>query len=153
MMIVDDHPAIRVAIRALLSQSEEFSTIYESVDGSEALETLKNTPVDLVIIDIELPNFDGFSLLKKLQQRGFTGKSLFLSAKNEQVFAVQRMTKYVYQLPGAIGQRIRLFELDYDHRMDNQHRIAQTIITRVGYEYPSGKVTPTPEGNYLYTYK
>lgn len=91
VMIVDDHPAIRVAIRALLSQSEEFSTIYESVDGSEALETLKNTPVDLVIIDIELPNFDGFSLLKKLQQRGFTGKSLFLSAKNEQVFAVRAL--------------------------------------------------------------
>lgn len=41
VMIVDDHPAIRVAIRALLSQSNEFSTIYESVDGSEALETLK----------------------------------------------------------------------------------------------------------------
>lgn len=85
VMIVDDHPAIRVAIRALLSQSNEFTTIYESVDGSEALEILKNNPVDLVIIDIELPNFDGFSLLKKLQQRGFTGKSLFLSAKNEQV--------------------------------------------------------------------
>ncbi len=29
VMIVDDHPAIRVAIRALLSQSNEFSTIYE----------------------------------------------------------------------------------------------------------------------------
>ncbi|CNK66559.1 response regulator transcription factor [Yersinia proxima] len=91
VMIVDDHPAIRVAIRALLSQSNEFSTIYESVDGSEALETLKSNPVDLVIIDIELPNFDGFSLLKKLQQRGFTGKSLFLSAKNEQVFAVRAL--------------------------------------------------------------
>lgn len=91
VMIVDDHPAIRVAIRALLSQSNEFSTIYESVDGSEALETLKNNTVDLVIIDIELPNFDGFSLLKKLQQRGFTGKSLFLSAKNEQVFAVRAL--------------------------------------------------------------
>ncbi|AJJ18727.1 MULTISPECIES: response regulator transcription factor [Yersinia] len=91
VMIVDDHPAIRVAIRALLSQSEDFSTIYESVDGSEALEILKNNPVDLVIIDIELPNFDGFSLLKKLQQRGFTGKSLFLSAKNEQVFAVRAL--------------------------------------------------------------
>lgn len=64
VMIVDDHPAIRVAIHALLSQSKEFSTISESVDGSEALEKLKNNPVDLVIIDIELPNFDGFSLLK-----------------------------------------------------------------------------------------
>lgn len=70
VMIVDDHPAIRVAIRALLSQSNEFSTIYESVDGSEALETLKNNPVDLVIIDIELPNFDGFSLLKNCNNAG-----------------------------------------------------------------------------------
>ncbi|MBW5824469.1 response regulator [Yersinia kristensenii] len=90
-MIVDDHPAIRAAIRALLSQRNEFSTIYEPSDGSEALEILKNNTIVLVIIDIELPNFDGFSLLKKLQQRGFTGKSLFLSAKNEQSFAVRAL--------------------------------------------------------------
>ncbi len=45
VMIVDDHPAIRVAIHALLSQSKEFSTISESVDGSEALEKLKIIPL------------------------------------------------------------------------------------------------------------
>lgn len=78
-MIVDDHPAIHEKS----SQSKDFSTTYESVDSNKALETLKDNTIDLVIIDIEFPNFDGFLLLKKLQQCGFTDKSLLFSAKNE----------------------------------------------------------------------
>ncbi|AIN18541.1 response regulator [Yersinia rochesterensis] len=86
-MIVDDHPAIHEKS----SQSKDFSTTYESVDSNKALETLKDNTIDLVIIDIEFPNFDGFLLLKKLQQCGFTDKSLLFSAKNEHFFAVQAL--------------------------------------------------------------
>lgn len=87
VLIIDDHPAIRVAIRALLSQPSEFTNIYEAIDGQQGLSTLAAHPVDVAIIDIELPGYDGFALLKKIQKAHPKTKTLFLSAKNESVYA------------------------------------------------------------------
>jgi len=87
VLIIDDHPAIRVAIRALLTQSSEFTDIYDAIDGQQGLSMLAAHPVDVAIIDIELPGYDGFALLKKIQKAYPTTRTLFLSAKNESVYA------------------------------------------------------------------
>lgn len=87
VLIIDDHPAIRVAIRALLAQSPEFTDIYEAIDGQQGLSILATHPVDVAIIDIELPGYDGFALLKKIQKAYPSTRTLFLSAKNESVYA------------------------------------------------------------------
>lgn len=87
ILIIDDHPAIRVAIRALFAQSPDCAKIYDAIDGQQGLVVMAQQHVDLAIIDIELPNYDGFALLKKIQKKFPKTKTLFLSAKNESVYA------------------------------------------------------------------
>ncbi|HGH4674169.1 TPA: response regulator [Enterobacter asburiae] len=90
-IIIDDHPAIRMAVGSLLSEDPQFIEIFEAGCGDEALEIARSNVIDLFLIDISLPHYDGFTLLKKLRSMNVSGKILFLSAKNETVYAYRAM--------------------------------------------------------------
>lgn len=90
-IIIDDHPAIRMAVGSLLSQDSQFNEIYEANCGDDALEIATSRVIDLFIIDISLPDYDGFTLLSKLRKLQISGKVVFLSAKNETVYAYRAM--------------------------------------------------------------
>lgn len=87
IVIIDDHPAIRMAIRALLSQNAQLQVVHEAGSSQDALEFLRKNTVDLIILDIEMPRIDGFSLLKRIRDEQIDTKVLFLSAKDELVYA------------------------------------------------------------------
>jgi two-component system, chemotaxis family, chemotaxis protein CheY len=68
VMIVDDSAAIRKILQRVLAQAEvPVGTIHEAGDGVEALAKLKESPVGLILSDINMPNMDGLELLKKLK--------------------------------------------------------------------------------------
>src|SRR5215813_11405377 len=63
VLIADDDAAIRAAVRATLEY--EGYRVYEACDGMEALRVLRESPIRLVVlVDLRMPNVDGFSLLK-----------------------------------------------------------------------------------------
>jgi two-component system OmpR family response regulator len=65
ILIVDDDPHIRELARVFL-QTEGFDTC-EASDGIEALTRLESVKVDLVILDIMMPNMDGWELAQRLR--------------------------------------------------------------------------------------
>ncbi|MEZ6242346.1 MAG: response regulator [Phycisphaerales bacterium] len=65
ILIVDDSLTTRTLEKSLL-ETEGFK-VRIAVDGVEALETLREAPVDLVISDIEMPRLDGFGLLERIK--------------------------------------------------------------------------------------
>jgi two-component system LytT family response regulator len=65
-LIVDDEPAARAAIRALLAPDPEVLVIGECADGASALETIRADAPDLVFLDVQMPSMDGFALLQRL---------------------------------------------------------------------------------------
>jgi two-component system chemotaxis response regulator CheY len=68
VLIVDDSAAIRKILQRVLKQSEvPLGNILEAGDGLQALEVLKNHPVDLVLTDINMPNMDGLQLLGQIR--------------------------------------------------------------------------------------
>jgi DNA-binding NarL/FixJ family response regulator len=69
ILIVDDHAAFRVQARALLV-AEGFSVIGEAVDGSSGLEAARTLKPDLVLLDIGLPDVEGFEVARKLAVTG-----------------------------------------------------------------------------------
>lgn len=83
VLVVDDHPMVGAAVKAYLSESEAVGETDSVRTYSEAVTWCKENPVELVILDIELEDSDGFVLYKKLRSNGFTGKVLFLSAKSD----------------------------------------------------------------------
>lgn len=65
LVIVDDHPLFRVEARQLL-ESDGFSVIGEAVDGESALSVAARGRPDVVLLDIGLPDIDGFAVAERL---------------------------------------------------------------------------------------
>jgi DNA-binding response OmpR family regulator len=80
ILIVDDDPHIRELAKLFL-QNEGFE-ITEAGDGVEALAKLENTQVDMVILDIMMPNMDGWELSRQLREM-YDFPLLMLTAKGE----------------------------------------------------------------------
>ncbi len=69
VLIVDDHPSFRTTARALL-QSEGYDVVGEAENGVSALRKARELEPDLVLLDVQLPDFDGFEVAARLTQNG-----------------------------------------------------------------------------------
>lgn len=67
ILIVEDEPQINRLIELVL-QSDGFYKIRKAFDGKEALEIIEQDRPDLVLLDVMLPEIDGFSLCKIIKQ-------------------------------------------------------------------------------------
>ncbi len=69
VLIVDDETPARRRLRRLLKPMEEagrLRVVGEASDGVEALERLRETPVDLLFLDIQMPEMNGFDVVERL---------------------------------------------------------------------------------------
>lgn len=80
ILIVDDDPYLRELVGVLL-RAERFE-VAEAANGVEALALLETTPVDLVILDVMMPQMDGWELTRALRAR-YDFPLLMLTAKGE----------------------------------------------------------------------
>jgi len=67
-LIVDDEPLARECIAALLETEVDISVVGECGDGKSAVRAIKVEKPDVVFLDIQLPEMDGFEILETLQQ-------------------------------------------------------------------------------------
>jgi DNA-binding NarL/FixJ family response regulator len=65
VLIVDDHPSFRASARKLL-ESEGYEVVGEAADGAEALAAAAKLHPDVVLLDIQLPDIDGFEVSVRL---------------------------------------------------------------------------------------
>lgn len=80
ILIVDDHAGFRRSVRALL-QAEGLDVIGEAIDGATALtETARLAPA-LVLLDIQLPDIDGFAVAALLNRRPTPPKVILISSR------------------------------------------------------------------------
>ena len=69
VLIVDDHPSFRATARALL-EAEGFHVVGEAADGAEACECTERLRPDIVLLDIQLPDMNGFEVAARLPGNG-----------------------------------------------------------------------------------
>jgi DNA-binding NarL/FixJ family response regulator len=65
VLIVDDHEAFRVSASALL-EAEGFAVLGEAADGGAAIVECERLRPDVVLLDIQLPDLDGFTVAERL---------------------------------------------------------------------------------------
>jgi DNA-binding NarL/FixJ family response regulator len=81
VLIVDDHPSFRSSAHALL-EAEGFEVVGEAEDGASALEAAERLRPDVVLLDVQLPDIDGFEVTRRLTSNGH-GPSVVLVSSRE----------------------------------------------------------------------
>ncbi|MCA1635905.1 MAG: LytTR family DNA-binding domain-containing protein [Acidobacteria bacterium] len=65
-MIVDDEALARRMVRKMLQANPEFEVVGECENGGEAVAALRSSPCDLVFLDVQMPEMDGFAVVSAL---------------------------------------------------------------------------------------
>jgi DNA-binding response OmpR family regulator len=90
ILIVDDEPNVRLMFRTALETSGYRTT--EAEDGATALMWLENAPVDLVLLDLHMPDIGGIEVLESLRKTGNDVPVVIVTAHGSVPNAVEAMT-------------------------------------------------------------
>jgi NarL family two-component system response regulator LiaR len=104
IMLADDHPLLRQALRDVLEKEPDFEIIAEASDGEEAVRLATELLPDVVIMDISMPKLNGLEATKQIKESCFSIAVLVLTvhSDSEHILSILRagaggyLTKSVY---------------------------------------------------------
>ena len=113
ILIVDDHPIMRLGLSRLIEAEPDLEVVAEAGTAREALAHLEASPLDLVLVDMTLPDRSGLELIKDIRA-AFEGiPCLAISMHDEELYAERVLRAggrgYVMkeEAPGKLIQAIR----------------------------------------------
>ncbi len=80
VVIVDDHPGFRASARMLLD-AEGYEVVGEAENGVAGLTVVAELDPDVVLLDIQLPDMDGFQVATRLADAGTRGAIVLVSSR------------------------------------------------------------------------
>jgi DNA-binding NarL/FixJ family response regulator len=81
VVIADDHPSFRASARAIL-QSEGFDVVGEAADGAGAIAAVEELAPDVLLLDVQLPDVDGFAVCGQVRQNGSGPDVVLVSSRD-----------------------------------------------------------------------
>jgi CheY-like chemotaxis protein len=85
VLIVDDHPSFRAAARLLL-EHEGFEIVGEAEDGLSGIEATCELTPDVVLLDVNLPDIDGFDVASRICTHAAHPKIVMVSSRDPREF-------------------------------------------------------------------
>ncbi|HEY3181666.1 MAG TPA: response regulator transcription factor [Gaiellaceae bacterium] len=82
VLVVDDHPTFRATARGLLA-AEGFDVVGEAEDGRTALAEVERLRPEIVLLDVQLPDIDGFEVAARLLARGGAAPQIVLTSSRD----------------------------------------------------------------------
>lgn len=101
VFLVDDHEIIRDGIKSLIGSYENINVVGEAGSGKDAISQLKSLSVDVVLMDIQMPEMNGIETAEKLLKLKPKLKIVALSMHNEEAY-ILKMLKI-----GAMGYLLK----------------------------------------------
>ena len=83
IIVADDHPLWRQGICAFLGTQPDLDVIAEVDNGVDALQTIRTTPADLVLLDMEMPGMTGVEVMRAVEAERLPVRVLAVSGYNE----------------------------------------------------------------------
>jgi DNA-binding NarL/FixJ family response regulator len=80
VLIVDDHRSFRASARRLL-EAEGFTVLGEAEDGNAGIAAVQEVHPDVVLLDVQLPDLDGFEVAARLAALGSRAKVVLTSSR------------------------------------------------------------------------
>ena len=86
ILLIDDHKLIKLGIKVLLEDNEEFSVIDDCASKKEFLEKISNESYNLFICDISLPDGSGYDILEIIKEKKLSTKVIILSMHEDKSY-------------------------------------------------------------------
>ena len=83
ILIVDDHPALRRGVVQLLELEDDLHVVGEASSGREVLPLAQELEPDLILVDLNMPEMDGFETIEKLRAAGVDAKIIIFSVSED----------------------------------------------------------------------
>jgi DNA-binding NarL/FixJ family response regulator len=83
-VIVDDHALLRMGTRQILNEADGMKVIAEAADGAQALDAVRATHPDIVLVDIRLPDQNGIEVARQIVEQSPSTKVVILSAYDDE---------------------------------------------------------------------
>jgi DNA-binding NarL/FixJ family response regulator len=89
LLIIDDHPIVRLGLAALLSLQDDIEIVGTAEGGQAALDLLKRFAVDIILLDLRMPGFSGIQTLERTRALAPKARSIILSSFecDEEIYA------------------------------------------------------------------
>jgi two-component system LytT family response regulator len=125
VLIVDDEPLAREGLRLLLDGQPGIANVAEARDGAEAVALIRAKRPDLVLLDVQMPEMDGFAVLRELGAEAMP-PVIFVTAHDQYAIRAFEVNAIDYLLKPVTGERFqqalsRVRERIGEQVIDNQH--------------------------------
>jgi DNA-binding NarL/FixJ family response regulator len=140
ILLVDDHALVREGLRALLTSNAETEVIGEASTGREALELARNLDPDVILMDVGMPDLNGFEATRQMKSTAPGARVIALSTHSDKryVLAMLEAGARGYIVKSAAGEElVRAIETVNRNQIYLSPAIAGVVVdSYLGREYP-----------------
>ena len=148
--LVEDHALVRAGIRSLLETAAGIDVVAEAKDGREALQTLRDHPSDVVVMDITMPGLNGIEATVRVKKAFPNLKILMLSMYSNEEYIIQALRSgasgYLVKDSAASELERAIYAVARGERYlgdsASRHRIERYLESPRKIEDPLARLTP-----------
>ena len=121
ILLVDDEERFRTNLQKMLGA--QGLAVKAAASGAEALEELKRSPCDVIVLDIRMPGMDGLATLKEIKRINPEVEVIILSghASMDAAMEINRLGGYDYLMkPCPLEELLLKIEAAYDKKVDRE---------------------------------
>jgi len=147
ILLVDDHPLVRRALRDILVKEPDFVVVGEAPDGRQAIEMTQEHNPDVVIMDISMPVLNGVEATKQIKAANPLTSVLILTVHTdlETIFSILQAGASGYLVKSVFGPEvIHTIRAVMDGDMVLSPEVSQEVVKYALHHVPKpAKVIPT----------
>ena len=130
ILIVDDDPTLVEMLTFVLTRGGYQTAA--ATDGGRAIEILRSTPIDLVVLDVMLPDTDGYEICRRIRALPGIGQLpiLMLSART-QVPHVRETIADRDELIGSLGRCAPSGSVEIEHAVDDGSGVGRRVLEHI----------------------
>ncbi|MCL9773840.1 response regulator transcription factor [Vibrio methylphosphonaticus] len=86
-LVIDNFPLVREAISRIVSSIDDINLVHQISDIQVALDLVKGGSIDLIVLDVNLAEADGFEFMRRAFAAGYRGKAIFISSYGYPIYS------------------------------------------------------------------